>query len=232
MAIALVQEGNHVIDVTTENDNTVTFPSTATANNLLIAGVQVRRGGIGSISCTGWTALSQGLGSSAGDTTCAWFYKIAAGTETSVTLSWGASYPYESVAAFMEFSGLATTSVLDGTVAEVETYLNDSWPASAVSAGERTPTVAGGISIGIGGHNAAGSLVAFTWSTGWTKEQDANSGTYNPRLTFGRKIYSDTTALNPALTVGNPENGYVAHALFKAPVVAKNVSRLLCLGVG
>ena len=202
MAYSLIQQAANYTAVTTAKSITATFGSTPTANNILIACAACRNNSdwtFRDLSITGWTQVYDAAPSGYSG---ALFYKIAGGSEsTSVTLN--ESYGDELSLIIAEFSGNATTDVLDGY----------DFQNGAINPAELSVTsTAAGLAITQG----SGKQEIFTTpASGYTMFAGNNTGTYDSDVHGGYKTYSsgDITADWPSTTSLTT----VILALFKEP---------------
>jgi len=199
------------VDIT-KNSITVSITG-STANNLLIAGVCVRMG-VTISTPAGWTLIRKGeSGGGVGTVSAALFYRIADGSESSVTISWNAAY--EAAAFVAQYSGLATSGVLDAS-SEDESYLNTA--NSTGYFGSSTPTQQPGRAIAFSAFLVEGSSPSRSYSSSfneWFRYSKAFA--YDPVVAIADRAYTALSALSPSVTYGSAVKHYGALALFKEP---------------
>lgn len=230
MAISRVQyKGDYG---STGTSNSITLDSTPTANNLLIAVIVVRTGASVPYEISGWTRFLTGNGTSgAGNLSVACFYKISDGTESTVTFDWYSSY--ENYILVAEYTGNATSGVLDAAVS-LATYLATANAAStAYSPGSMTPGQNEGLCFSAQCLGSGSSTCSQSVSSPHTLVDTLRNGfTYDPQIAFSQNVYSDGSSQEPQWTTSQSVKMFIMAALFNAPMTPKNVSHLLCLGVG
>lgn len=164
MAAVLVQAASN----TTTGASTLAVGSTQgwatpTSGNLLIAWTASDI----TMTLAGWTA-----GPSVVDNDAAYiWYKIAAGTESTVTFSAGsATSPY--VCGVLEYSGLAATPF------DVSNFsANQATNTTAASGSVTTTGTSGDLVFALACTHSINNMSAPSWTNGFTNQQTANSGT-------------------------------------------------------
>lgn len=212
---------------TTETSVTVSITG-STANNLLIAGVCVRRGAVISTPA-GWTLVKKGESSGGtANVSAALFYRIADGSESSVTISWGTAY--EAAAFVAQYSGLATSGVLD-TSSEDESYLDTS--NSTGYFGPSTPTQQPGLAVAFAAFLVASSSPSRSYSSPFAEWfRYHQSSTYDPAVAIADHVYTTLSALSPSVTYDSSVKHYGALALFKEPSAPSPVTGSLAVTLG
>lgn len=201
------------------------YAATPTANNLLIAVYGDSDGNNGGpVTITGWTSAISTQGSSGTD---AWiFFKVATGAESTTVTATNANTPFTSNIAIFEYSGLATSSVLDKTAVGSSGIGATSTPTGTTA----TTTLANELLI-------AGVVVSGVAATGpsWSNSFTVRATTTNatgPLFTSDR-IVSATGAYTTTVTyTGSGTGGAGVIATFKAAAISTKVSSLSILGAG
>ena len=200
-AIAFVQSavGTHSGDNT---DTTISF-SAATANNLLVAALTCMGGPLSTINVpSGWTAATSLVSASQGDDPekiiQRMFYKVAAGGETSLTVTTADSLRM-GVLHFFEFSGNKTSAVLD-VVATNSDSGGDNQVSTGTTAATAQPAEVAVAQCNLGGLDSTGA----TWSQGFTADDwteiDAPGGAGDGAVASAYKILSATGAQETTAT--------------------------------
>jgi hypothetical protein len=205
VAAAFVQSSLDYVN-STVTSFVLTLVGTPTANNLLVASVGGRSisGDIG--TPTGWTLLYR---DNAGGAAHAAFYKIADGTETSVTFTFPDDC--EPVCAVHEFSGLDAVSPLD------QVNMTAIGGATARTAGPLTPASAPGLAFTSMGGEINSNAVTITTPSEFTALSGRSVSTFNPSNRAARFFYSTTDAIS-AEWLSSPSHEYAAGlAIFLEP---------------
>lgn len=211
MAVAVENTGSGA--TASGTTHTPSFGFTPTSGRLLVLGV-VQSSGTATFSNADadWTPIHDNIGQSR-NMGAAWFYKVADGNDgfsidTSITtaLQW----------AVVEFSGLATSAVLDQSA---ENEANDQ--ASTTSAATGT-TATLGVSNGY-----AVSFFAFDTGNGWADDRSFTNGSTelvfrnggaNPALSLAGLQLSATTGFSETVsTTDTGDDCYGSVAVFKQP---------------
>lgn len=194
------------------------YASTPTLNNLLIAIVASNNdGNLDTIA--GWTLAIESSGSPASDISI--LYKVSNGAESTTVTANNTGASLMELAIF-EYSGLATSSVLDKTA-------TGNGVGTTVSTGTTaTTTIADELLIvGVG---SSSLQTATSWSNSFTTRQVI--GTVNTLLCSDR-IVSATGAYETTLTGGNVTTMGACIATFKTPssTITPASKNLTLLGV-
>jgi hypothetical protein len=209
-AIALVQTVNGQAAPGTTVSATL---SAATANNTIVAVCGATTSVTLSITAGGTfsTAINQ-----AGTPSQGIFYKVSTGGETTITCTSSAStrlgiHVYE-------YSGMETTSVLDGTPG------SNSGNSTSPSTGSTTTSVAS--TVLVGGLTVAGNDAFTTWTNTFTERNDfTNTGAAGSRGTYGGadRIVTATGTYSTGATIGTAANWRGQVAAFKGTTGALSV---------
>lgn len=206
MAVTHVQSANVGAWNTSQTSATITFASAATANNLLVACIEVRKT-VAFATPSGWTLLEKDTGTGH---SCAVFYKVAAGGEANVTITWDLAY--EGVATFSEYSGLDAISPLDAST--LTAYAS----GTTHQAASQAPSSAPGLAVVVLAGTYGQSMPAISVDSGFTiREQKSTGPSYDPILAHADVAYSTTSALAPIWTSSVPHAASVILGLFKEP---------------
>lgn len=196
------------------------------ANNLLLAGICIR---IGTTISTpaGWTLIQKGETSGAANCSSALFYRIADGNETNVTITWAPKY--EAVAFVAQYSGLATSGVLD-TSSDDETYLNTTGATGGF--GTATPTNQPGLAVAVAAFLSGSSTPSRTWDSGFDSWFTSSGLIFDPYVALADRAYSSLSALSPSVAYSVAVKNYGALALFKEPSAPSPVTGSLAVTLG
>ena len=219
--------GYNVARNTDTNATSITVSITGpVANNLLLAGICIR---IGTTISTpaGWTLIQKG--ETSGDWNCssALFYRIADGNETNVTITWATKY--EAVAFVAQYSGLATSGVLD-TSSDDETYLNTTGATGGF--GTATPTNQPGLAVAVAAFLSGSSTPSRTWDSGFDSWFTSSGLIFDPYVALADRAYSSLSALSPSVAYSVAVKNYGALALFKEPSAPSPVTGSLAVTLG
>lgn len=219
--------GYNVARNTDTNATSITVSITdPVANNLLLAGICIR---IGTTISTpaGWTLIQKG--ETSGDWNCssALFYRIADGNETNVTITWAPKY--EAVAFVAQYSGLATSGVLD-TSSDDETYLNTTGATGGF--GTATPTNQPGLAVAVAAFLSGSSTPSRTWDSGFDSWFTSSGLIFDPYVALADRAYSSLSALSPSVAYSVAVKNYGALALFKEPSAPSPVTGSLAVTLG
>jgi len=210
--MAFVQKfGNNVNPYGTSN--TVAL-SGVTANNLLVAILGCYDGDSSAFTTpSGWTLIETtgGVSSSATVRNGAMFYKVADGSETSVTFTWTTSA--RSNCTLIEYSGADAISPLEDSGKSVST---DTLGGDPKSAGSATPTSANGQAVsGIVGKQGNGP---FTINDSFVVDGTTNGdGNSRPQSRMASRTYSSTASISPDWDISRVIDwaAFAAIAVFK-----------------
>lgn len=216
MAGAFVQvAGANSSTVATDVSASVTLSGT-TANNLLVLALSVSNGGDVFTDPSGWTKILQCPLS--GFANGVVYYKIADGSETNVTVAF--SNAGEWAATVCEYSGLATSSVLEAS-GENETYISSDQTAGAsINSGSATPSTANGMAIachmGPDERDANESELSIDNSYTINDFEQPMAGN-NAIVAIASKAYTTTAAQSPnwSTSTGAAWKAYTTIAVFK-----------------
>ena len=202
------------------------WPSTTTAGNLLTAIVTVRGGSGTTITppSGGWTLATRANNTTTISTA---IYYIANATSQSGTSSWGISPSARATLTLAEYSGAATSSVLD----QVAT----STGSSSTGSSGTTPTTIQTNEVAIAGISANNSGRTFSAQTNsFTAVSSVNSGggPGGNATVFEEKVLSATGAQSVNATISSSSTWAGAIATFKAklPPIITNVTSSLADG--
>ena len=162
-AITLVQQKTYATPYNNPQYGiSITLNTPATANNLLITGVAVDKASGTITKPEGFTLIQKGEG---GIASGALAYKVATGGETTISWTWTANE--EGSVWIGEYSGLATSDVLDVS-AENEAYL--STLTNTISTGTTTTTTqADELAIALFASDSGNSVgTTRSWTNGFT----------------------------------------------------------------
>lgn len=185
--------------------------SGATADNLLVAAVVNRQGLTGESYThpTGWTLIQEGIGGVAG----AVYYRIATG-DSNDNFTWTLSTTGRWAHIAQEFSGLQTTTPLDGSN-ENESGLDTSLLGS-LSTGSVTPSVSTTFAVAYLGADGSFSSTTPTIDSSFGNLQSSWPGsTSYPMIAMASKDLTTTDAVNPTWSGDSNDNCYAALAVFK-----------------
>lgn len=191
----------------------ISYPGATTVNNLLICAITAtgNSGQTPSVTTSGWIQATAGGGSGTSQVQIAIYYKVAAGTETSVAVTSGSATVGVGMAIF-EYSGVATTSLTDGTATtnSSNAAFQSSWATPNI-----TTTNANDLIFYFVGKGTV-SLGADSWSSGATIF--GQTGTSVLEVVCGQQVVSSTqTNLHDTLTwAGGTQTVSSAIAGFKA----------------
>lgn len=205
MAITLVQSARSQTNAST---TVTTYGSATTAGNLLVA-FGYTNTATASLTITGWTKAVHTTYSTSAQSVGI-FYKIADGTETTVTLN-GNSICRQHIS---EWSGLSNPAVTDGSNSNaVNTVMS-------ISTNSITTTVADTLLLSAGGISTSGAGTR-SWDSSFSTMLDDASA---PRLLSGYRIVSSTGTYSTTGTLhtSNTNSGAAILAITAASAPATN----------
>ena len=188
---------------------TATFTTAPTAGNLLIA--VFGESGSNTINTpSGWQVAVVDQNTSPGG---AIFYKIASGSETTVTVSttvnYGDSNSYGMGLQLYEYSGMAATSPLDDTA-------SNSGTGTSLTSGSVTTTQAGDLLIS---GAAIKTGATFTWGSSFTEEFDfQNPGTNKRSFSGADRVAASAGSYSASATASASAAWRMQLAAFKVAV--------------
>lgn len=188
----------------TNNANTdatiaITFDDPATGGNLLIALYSARTGSTssGAVTPSGWTRYANDFsGPSFDGGASTIFYKIAAGGETTITITKGGS-DYASLEV-SEYSGNLSFDTADDA---------DSVAASTSLATDAI-TPAGTNVLLYAAFNQSARTATYTWGSSFTELSDVNVYTSGPSSTSGYRIVTGASGSYSATATSSESDGY------------------------
>jgi len=214
IAIQLVQQKdarNEYRSPNTPGSVTVTLDSPATAGNLLVTGVSIDKASGTITPPTGFTLIHKGEG---GVSSGAMAYKIAEGGEQTITWNWTATE--EGNAWVGEYSGLATSNVLDVS-AENEDYLSTA--TNSISTGTTgTTSQANELAIAMFMSDSGNSVGSSrSWTNDFTSifEEPVPAEIGNPFLAVATKTLSSTGTVETTVSHDGSDESYACIATFK-----------------
>lgn len=191
---------------------TATYPGATTANNLLIAVCGDNDGNTGTQTLAGWTEAISFQQSSGTD--CHIFFKIAAGSETSVTVS-NANAASMRLAIY-EYTGNVTASTLDKTAGSGSNLGATTCPTGTTA----TTTVADELCI-VGALVGGVAASSPSWNNSFNARDTVASGLIN--LFTADRIVSATGAYTTTVTYTGASSGATGViATFKAAASQAN----------
>jgi len=205
MAITLVQSARSQTNAST---TVTTYGSATTAGNLLIA-FGYTNTATASLTITGWTKAVDTTYSTSAQSVGI-FYKIADGTETTVTLN-GNSICRQHIS---EWSGLSNPAVTDGSNSNAVSAV------MSINTNSITTTVADTLLVCIGGISTSGAGTR-SWDSSFSVMLDDASA---PRLLSGYRIVSSTGTYSTTGTLhtSNTNSGAAILALTAASAPSAN----------
>lgn len=219
MAISLVAQGAKKDGNTAASSTTLSITS-PTANNLLVAGINIRRA-TPIATPSGWTLIRkyEHPGSANVNISAALFYRISDGTETGVTFSW--TNEYESACFYQEISGLATSGVLHGSDDDTTNVSSSSLSGGF---GSVTPTEQPGLATIFSAYLTGSSVPTLSYAGGFSAAVASTASTYDPYVAFGYAEYSSLSAISPSTNYSVAVRNYGVLALFKEPSISVTLS--------
>lgn len=188
--MALIQTVGH--EVTSGNTNTVTLTST-TAGNLLVAFLHTEDGGTSTFTMpANWTQVGSTVNAAGDNASAMYYYVNNPGGITSVACQRNNSNGFPFYAIILEYSGMATASVLD-------TNHSANGSSTNPDPGSMTTTNANDLLIVAGGSDGPSSMTGVT--SGWTLRH--NPTTSNYAVAIADRSVTATGAYDPALTAAN-----------------------------
>ena len=205
MAIALVQSARSQTNAST---TVTTYGSATTAGNLLVA-FGYTNTATASLTITGWTKAVHTTYSTSAQSVGI-FYKIADGTETTVTLN-GNSICRQHIS---EWSGCSNPAVTDGSNSNAVSAV------MSINTNSITTTVADTLLLCAGGISTSGAGTR-SWDSSFSTMLDDASA---PRLLSGYRIVSSTGTYSTTGTLhtSNTNSGAVILAVTAASAPATN----------
>lgn len=216
--------------VTNTSATSVTLSITSpVANNLLIAGIHVRRS-TPIATPSGWTLIRkyENTGSVSVNISAALFYRISDGAETGVTFSWDNAY--EAACFYQEISGLATSGVLHGSDDDTTNVISSS---SSGGFGSLTPTEQPGLAVIFSAYLVNSSSSSLSYNDGFSSASTGPSGgVYDPYVELGYKGYSSLSEISPSVSYSREVKNYGILALFREPAAPSSIAGSLSATLG